>query len=89
MARVRVTSSGCWEWPGNQRGGYGRIETKVAGKRRRPAAHRVFYEEFVGPIPDGLSIDHLCRNRACVNPDHLEPVSMRENLLRKSLPRKG
>lgn len=46
------------------------------------AAHRMAYEHFKGPIPDGLYIDHLCRVRCCVNPDHLEAVSNRENILR-------
>ena len=45
-------------------------------------AHRMIYELLVGPIPDGLEIDHLCRNRGCVNPGHMEPVTHRENLMR-------
>jgi len=45
-------------------------------------AHRAVYEALVGPIPKGLSLDHLCRNRACVNPEHLEPVSLVENVMR-------
>jgi hypothetical protein len=45
-------------------------------------AHRFAYLEFVGPIPDGLVLDHLCRNKKCVNPDHLEPVTNAENLRR-------
>jgi len=69
----------CWEWvAGKTHDGYGRFHWQ--GKSR--GAHRVAYWELVAPIPDGLTIDHLCRNRCCVNPDHLEPVTNRENLLR-------
>jgi hypothetical protein len=50
--------------------------------QRKERAHRFFYERHVGPIPEGLQIDHLCRNRACVNPDHLEPVTAKENMHR-------
>ena len=71
-----VIESGCWEW---QRGrfstGYGRIRQN--GKQL--SAHRVFYEQARGSIPLGLFLDHLCRNRGCVNPAHLEPVSSAEN----------
>lgn len=77
--KVRVTEDGCWVWTGRmQNRGYGLV--RVDGK---PAlTHRVSYELHVGPIPDGLHIDHLCRNRACCNPAHLEPVTHRENVLR-------
>lgn len=72
-------NTGCWLWLGSvDRGGYARIN--VAG--RNAVAHRVAYEEFVGPIANDLQIDHLCRVRSCVNPQHLEPVSQRENVLR-------
>lgn len=68
-------SGDCWIWTAAiDRGGYGRYKHK--------AAHRVSYELLVGPIPQGLDLDHLCRVRACVNPSHLEPVTRRENLLR-------
>lgn len=81
-ARVRVTVSGCWEWTGatssGPRGGYGRF---YCGGRS-VAAHRASYEALAGPIPDGLQIDHLCRNHPCVNPAHLEPVTIRENVRR-------
>lgn len=72
-------SEGCWVW---QRvilpSGYGQVKWK--GRSRR--AHRVAYELAVGPIPRGLQLDHLCRNRACVRPDHLEAVTARVNTLR-------
>lgn len=79
-ARVEVGHPlGCWEWVGALTDkGYG--VTKWGG-RHRPT-HRVAYELLKGPIPDGLHIDHLCRVRHCVNPDHLEPVPLVENVLR-------
>lgn len=78
-SKIAVTSAGCWEWTASvERGGYGRY--RVGSKTR--LAHRVSYEHLVGPIPDGLQLDHLCRNRRCVNPAHLEPVTCKENLMR-------
>ena len=75
--KVRVTDS-CWEWTGARVAGYG--EFWLDGRVQR--AHRVAYEALVGPIPDGLQIDHLCRVRSCVNPAHLEPVTLAENVRR-------
>lgn len=70
----------CWEWQGLRSSkGYGHV---YAGATYLGVAHRCSYELVVGAIPEGATIDHLCRNRACVNPAHLEPVSQRENVLR-------
>lgn len=80
---AKVNAEGpCWEWTAAtmKQNGYG-----VFNRGRSDGtvlAHRFSYELLVGPIPDGLQLDHLCRNRICVNPDHLEPVTQRENLLR-------
>lgn len=69
----------CWVWDGYcTPGGYG--YTRVEG--RPQYVHRASYEALVGPIPDGLEIDHLCRNKACYNPAHLEPVTQQVNLRR-------
>lgn len=73
-------NSGCWLWSGAvTSNGYGRF-----GISRRVVrwAHRVAYEHWNGPIPENLQIDHLCRVRSCVNPQHLEAVTCRTNLLR-------
>lgn len=82
FAQVEKTET-CWLWRGTiLQGGYGQIKVK----KRKMQAHRFFYELLVGPIPEGLTIDHLCRVRNCVNPAHLEPVTGRENTLRGNNP---
>jgi hypothetical protein len=83
MKLVTVSPSGCWEYA-KSRGGtsYRQVNLEENGKRVLRYAHRVAYEALVGPIPQGLQLDHLCRNRMCVNPEHLEPVTARENLRR-------
>lgn len=68
----------CWLWTAAvDKAGYGRFGDRYA--------HRYVYELKVGPVPQGLQIDHLCRVRHCVNPDHLEPVTQRENILRSPI----
>lgn len=75
----------CWLWAGATNGvGYGVIGRGGRGSGNA-YAHRLSYEWAKGPIPEGLDLDHLCRNRACVNPDHLEPVTRSVNLSRSPL----
>lgn len=86
LAKVQIGAADeCWPWLGRKSGrGYGMFAVEC--RRDRPnfdmGAHRFAYEHFVGPIPEGLVIDHLCRNPVCVNPAHLEPVTQAENILR-------
>lgn len=69
----------CWPWKGSIHWeGYGAYNGRVA--------HRLVYEQLIGPVPPGLQLDHLCRNRRCVNPHHLEPVTARVNILRGDSP---
>lgn len=78
----RAAGDGCWLWTGAlTESGYGRL--RYGGRMVR--AHRLAYELTVGPIPEGLELDHLCRTRACVRADHLEPVTHQENVRRGSL----
>lgn len=85
LRRIRVGPEGpdgerCWLWEGKAKtiGGYG--QTGFRGKKLM--VHRVTYTELVGLIPEGLPLDHLCRQRLCVNPKHLEPVTQKENVRR-------
>jgi hypothetical protein len=96
LFEVRVLDNDCWEWQGyTDKQGYGFICVRRDGKKTTPSIHRYFYENLVGEIPDGAHLDHtchnkdescpggkICRHRRCANPDHLEPVTPEENILR-------
>lgn len=78
MAKVSIQDNGCWLWTGSQDGkGYGQF--RPGGIAPLVGAHRVSYELFVGPIPEGLELDHLCFIHLCVNPVHLEPKTGEAN----------
>lgn len=74
-----IDDNGCWLWQGS-------IGTHGYGSYQGLYVHRVSYEHYVGPIPDGLQIDHLCKVTRCLNPEHLEPVTNRENIHRGDSP---
>lgn len=81
MRRVDKRPDGCWQFTGALTS-YGYSQVRLGTGRPCALGHRVAYEALIGPVPDGLELDHLCRNRACVNPAHLEPVTHQVNLLR-------
>jgi hypothetical protein len=86
--KVQKTET-CWIWTGAKTPtGYGHfmVGSKSDQSRRWVAAHRFFFERLIGPIPEGLTLDHLCSVPSCVNPAHLEPVTMAENVRRGSSP---
>ena len=73
----------CWNWTGATASGYGRFNV---GNGKTVGAHQFAYKLLIGPIPTGLELDHLCRNPACVNPQHLEPVTHQTNIVRGDAP---
>lgn len=83
LSKFTIDDNGCWIWTAAiTGGGYGYINWQ----RKPQKAMRLLYDWLVGPIPDGYQLDHLCRVRACVNPEHLEPVTSRENTMRGENP---
>jgi hypothetical protein len=84
MTKVQILPSGCWAWMGRHLpNGYALCHRRGM---KETLAHRVSYRLFTGPIPEPFTIDHLCRNRGCVNPAHLEAVPLIENVLRGFAP---
>ena len=80
-------NSGCWLWLGGTvSNGYGKVGVRVNNKQHTRVAHLVIYEHLVGKVPNGLELDHKCRTKLCVNPDHLEPVTHLENQRRGTSP---
>lgn len=81
-----IVEDGCWLWLGaTWANGYGKTSTPITGTR---IAHRALYAQARGAAPEGMDLDHLCRQRLCVNPDHLEPVTRQENIARGHKARK-
>src|SRR5574337_15068 len=79
----RITESGCWLWLGTtSKKGYGMLRRGSRANNKYLLAHRHAFELYRGRIPEGLQLDHKCRVRCCVNPDHLEPVTLQENIRR-------
>lgn len=78
LSQVEVGGPGCWEWEGSRSAGYGSV--RWLGRCHR--THKLLWEALNGPVPAGLELDHLCRNRACLRPSHLEPVTHQENMRR-------
>ena len=80
---IKAPGAGCWTWTGAKgKHGYGSFTVMGPSGWRRERVHIWAYVDRYGPVPDGLVLDHVCRNTLCVNPDHLEAVTQRENVLR-------
>ena len=75
---AKIAFGDCWEWTGGTSAGYGVVKIDASPRH----AYRYVWEVLVGPIPPGMQLDHLCRNRRCCNPDHLEVVTQKINTLR-------
>ena len=80
--KIRIQDNDCWEWLGNQTtNGYGKHQIGPGHKER--VVHRIAYEHYIGEIPPGMQLDHLCRNQICCNPQHMEVVTPSENTKRQ------
>ena len=84
-SRLVIADGGCLEYIGHlSHDGYGKFCFYIGGKPTTKRVHRVMFEYYVGPIASGLSLDHLCRNKRCANPNHLDPVTNLENRRRRN-----
>lgn len=84
--KILVDENGCWLWTAYiDECGYGRCHFE---SKKSAGAHRVFYRQTRGPVPQGLELDHLCRTRHCVNPNHLEAITHAENVRRSEHPKR-
>lgn len=91
LLKIAIKASGCWHWLGAKWGLPGYLYGQIRlgdGSAKRITAHRFAYIHANGPIPDDLDVDHLCNNKLCVNPAHLEAVTHRENIIRSYQRRK-
>jgi hypothetical protein len=96
LARVSEDADGCWLWNGKTGHGYGRIGGRIDGVIRERPVHHITFEHFVGPIPLGMTLDHIChdpdtceggptcKHRRCANPAHLQVATVRDNVLRSN-----
>lgn len=82
LAFVQIDSKGCWIWQGATMWSKNLQYAVFTWRNQWCLAHRASYNLFVGPLPEDLTIDHLCRHTLCVNPEHLELVTQQENILR-------
>ncbi len=87
LSKIEIDEIGCWVWKGarfkKKYGDYAQIRMGGRLDSKNKRAHVVSYEHFVGKVPEGMELDHICQNTLCINPAHLEPVAHKENCKRR------